>query len=127
MPFPQQWIVEGMQERILGCKQRLCMGVGLHPACAMDDDLGVLLADQRLGALGGGLWHDHGNRDIQPAPGIGNGDPGIAAGGGNKALLSFPGIALAGRANATNLEGTARLQGIELEPDVLPREQAQRA
>ena len=46
----------------------------------MDDDFGVLLADQALGQFSGGSWdHDDDGGLQQPPAGVGDGDAGVAA------------------------------------------------
>src|SRR6516164_1883995 len=65
------------------------------------------------------LRHDYRHRDVEEATGIGDGKPGIAAGGGNKAALALTLIFLAGCPDAAQLEGAGRLKRLEFQPDTL--------
>ncbi|MNN62905.1 hypothetical protein D3C81_1782400 [compost metagenome] len=79
MTLPEQRVIEGMDVGIVVTQQRQRQGVGLVPGLAVDDDFGLLLADQLFGPLGGGFRHHHSNRQAQTATGVGDGDPGITA------------------------------------------------
>ena len=83
----------------------------------MDDDFGVLLADQALGQFGGRFRDHDDDGDLQLSPGVGDGDAGVAAGGGDEAGLSRPRVVFAGGADAAQLERAGGLQRVQLQPD----------
>ncbi|MNH32222.1 hypothetical protein D3C79_926500 [compost metagenome] len=89
----------------------------------MHHHVGVFQAQQLLGPLGGGLGNYNGHRHTQLAPRIRYCQAGVAARGRNELLGATGLMHFAGVADAAQLERAARLQGIELEPDVSARSQ----
>ena len=101
--------------------------VRFRPGRAMHDDGGSFLLQQISRVERRRLRHDHRHRDVEEATGIGDGKPGIAAGGGNKAALALTLIFLAGCPDAAQLEGARRLQRLEFQPDAFACNKAEPA
>src|SRR6516165_7787127 len=119
MAAPQQRIVERMKEGRRVVEERLRQFVRFRPGRAMHDDGGSFLLQQISRVERRRLRHDHRHRDVEEATGIGDGKPGIAAGGGNKAALAVTLIFLAGCPDAAQLERARGLKRLEFEPDTL--------
>src|SRR6516162_7038105 len=117
MAAPQQRIVERMKEGRRVVEERLRELVRFRPGRAMHDDSGSFLLQQISRVERRRLRHDYRHRDVEEATGIGDGKPGIAARGGNKAALALTLIFLAGCPDAAQLEGARRLKRLEFQPD----------
>src|SRR5262249_25772531 len=127
MAAPQQRIVERMNEGCRVVEERLRQCVRFRPDRAMHDDGGSFLLQQLSRVERRRLRHDHRHRDVEEATGIGDGKPGVAAGGGNKAALALTLIFLAGCPDAAQLERARRLKRLEFQPDTLACKKAKPA
>ncbi len=77
----------------------------------------ILLMQQLLGPLGGGLGYHDRHRHAEFATGVCHCQAGVATGRGDEVPRTTGMVDFAGMAHPAQLERTAGLQGVELEPD----------
>src|SRR5512146_3158689 len=109
MALPEKRVIERVDKSVGLLDQRYRQGIGFLPGGAMHADFGALLLDQSFGPLRGGFRNNDYHWNGKKAAGIGYGDAGIPAGGGNETSGAAPGVFLAGQPDSTELERTGWL------------------